>query len=86
MEMLVFMKNLAGVKFDRVAVEAAAKDLASADAQMSKARLLRPTRPGTGRPQYRCRLGHCGRQTARAAELERAAGGSESGLGAIGDE
>jgi hypothetical protein len=44
-EMLVFMKNLAGVKFDRVAVEAASKDLASADAQMSKASLLRPTRP-----------------------------------------
>jgi len=43
--MLVFMKNLAAVKFDRVAVEAAAKDLASADAQRSKTRLLQPTRP-----------------------------------------
>jgi hypothetical protein len=43
--MLVFIKNLAGVNLDRGAVEAAAKDLASADAQISKARLLRPTRP-----------------------------------------
>ena len=72
--MLVFIKNLAGVNLDRGAVEAAAKDLASAD------------ETGTERAQYRCRLGHCGRQTARAIELERAAGGAESGLGAIGDE
>jgi hypothetical protein len=56
MEMLVFMKNLAGVKFDRVAVEAAAKDLASADAQISKARLLRPTRPEQDDPNIAAAL------------------------------
>ena len=57
--------------------DAAQKDLASADAQMSKARLLRPTQAGAGRSQHRCCAGRCGRQAAGAAERERAAGGAK---------
>jgi hypothetical protein len=60
--------------------DTAAKDLASADAQMSKARLLRPTRPEQDDPNI-CRGNECDRrQAAGAAELERAVGGAEGAL------
>ena len=54
--MIVFIKNLAGVNLDRGAVEAAAKDLAAAHAQISKARLLRPTRPEQDDPNIAAAL------------------------------